>query len=490
MLFISPIFFLQGATDRNRYGYADDIALRATGKSAADNAAQLAQALQAILDWGAAEGITLDPGKSELINFARGRSAPSAAVQLPGFQVDPAKKGQTVRWLGVFFDRHLTFQSRIRRAAGKALAVANAIRGLGNTVRGLPPHLARQTVSACVYGSASYAAETWWRGNDVRGYKRAAKLLDKCFKTAARAVAPAYKTIPIPALLREAGLPPAKIHFEAIRMRAAARHSRLDSDHPLAQRIFTPSSAKSTSLRRLAALAPSATERADPILFPPWSYHNREQILEEAQSPFLPAGPTDTMVYTDGSLTEEGAGVGIAGYRGDTLVYTDSYPLPPKATATDIEISGIRAGITVATALPQLQAPRTVIISDNLEAVINMISPSPPLLTGQHHFAIARHWMQRHKGEVLIGWTKSHAGLAGNEKADQLAKEAAAQQQPNPAGYATHVYTTAATKRWTTKAMAEEWHKEAPASYKNLGIPPPHAKAPRSYNFPGDLWPG
>ena len=88
------------------------------------------------------------------------------------------------------------------------------------------------------------------------------------------------------------------------------------------------SSAKSTSLRRLAALAPPATERADPILFPPWSYHNREQILEEAQSPFLPAGPTDTMVYTDGSLTEEGAGVGIAGYRGDTLVYTDSYPLP------------------------------------------------------------------------------------------------------------------------------------------------------------------
>ena len=32
MLFINPIFFLQGATDRHRYGYADDIALRATGR--------------------------------------------------------------------------------------------------------------------------------------------------------------------------------------------------------------------------------------------------------------------------------------------------------------------------------------------------------------------------------------------------------------------------------------------------------------------------
>ena len=147
--------------------------------------------------------------------------------------------------------------------------MANAIQGLRNIVRGLPLYLARQTVSTYIYGSALYVVEIWWHSTDVWGYKRAAKLLDKCFKTAARAIAPAYKTIPIPALLREAGLPPAKIHFETIRRRAAARHSCLDSDHPLAQRIFTPSSAKSTSLTRLAALAPPATERADPILFPP-----------------------------------------------------------------------------------------------------------------------------------------------------------------------------------------------------------------------------
>ena len=80
ILFISPIYFLQGATERNQYRYADNIALRATGRSAAENAVQLAQALQAILDWGAAEGITLDPSKSELIYFAQGRSAPSAAI--------------------------------------------------------------------------------------------------------------------------------------------------------------------------------------------------------------------------------------------------------------------------------------------------------------------------------------------------------------------------------------------------------------------------
>jgi len=483
MLFISPIFFLPGVTNRNRYGYADDIALRATGRSAEDNTAQLAQALQAILDWGALEGITIDPGKSELIHFARGRSTPSAAIQLPGFSVNPTKKGGTLKWLGVHFDRQLTFQAHIRRTAGKALTVAKAIKALGNTVRGLPPHLARQSAYACVYGSASYAAETWWRGPEVRGYKGATKLLDRSFKTAARATAPAYKTFPIPALFREAGLPPARVHFEAIRRQAAARLFRLDDNHPLAQRIFPPTSSKSTSFTKMAALAPPATERADPILFPPWAYHNRERILEEAQSPFLPAGPSDAIIYTDGSLTEGGAGTGIAGYLGDILVYTASWPLPPKATATDIEVAGIRASITAASQ-PLLQAPRAVIVSDSLEAVVTMISPSPLLLSGQQHLATAQHWIQRHGGEVLFRWTKSHSGLTGNEKADQLAKEAAAQQQPGPAGYATLAHTREAARRWPTEATAEAWHREAPSAYKKLGIPPPPRRGPPELRLP------
>jgi exonuclease III len=277
MLHISPIFFLPGANVTNRYGYADDIALRVTGLSAEENTARLAQSMQDILDWGALEGITIDHDKSKLIHFARGRTVPTATIQLPDITISPVKKGKTMEWLGVLFDRKLTFQDHTKRAAGKALAVANAIRALGNTVRGLPPHLARQTVAACVYGSASYAAETWWRGIEVRGYKGRGRLLDKAFKIAARAVAPAYKTTPIPALLREAGLPPARIHFEAIRRRAAARLFRLDSNHPLAQRIFPPRSSKSTSLTKLSALAQPATERADPILFPPWGHHNREK---------------------------------------------------------------------------------------------------------------------------------------------------------------------------------------------------------------------
>ncbi len=75
MLFASPLYQLAGASRRNRYGYADDMALRATSLSAEDNARQLSAALKALLAWGTAEGITINPDKCELIHFYRGRES-------------------------------------------------------------------------------------------------------------------------------------------------------------------------------------------------------------------------------------------------------------------------------------------------------------------------------------------------------------------------------------------------------------------------------
>ncbi len=74
MLFVAPLYHLAGATSRNRYGYADDMALRVAGVSAESNCRQLTGALKALLEWGTAEGVTIDPDKCELIHFHRSRA--------------------------------------------------------------------------------------------------------------------------------------------------------------------------------------------------------------------------------------------------------------------------------------------------------------------------------------------------------------------------------------------------------------------------------
>jgi hypothetical protein len=47
------------------------------------------------------------------------------------------------------------------RFQGHYSSIARALQSLGNTVRGVPPQLLQQVVTACVLRRAYYASETW-----------------------------------------------------------------------------------------------------------------------------------------------------------------------------------------------------------------------------------------------------------------------------------------------------------------------------------------
>ena len=124
-----------------RFGYADDIALLTISKSLQDNCNSLQADAQEALQWGQAEGITFDPKKSELIHFTRQRADPlpaSSPTVTTGTHVIQEATGP-LRWLGVFFDKKLSFKPHVRTLAAKALTVSNALRSLGKTTREVPP---------------------------------------------------------------------------------------------------------------------------------------------------------------------------------------------------------------------------------------------------------------------------------------------------------------------------------------------------------------
>lgn len=76
--------------------------------------------------------------------------------------IQPVDKGKSLRWLGVYFDRKLSFKNHARILSAKAMQVANGLRSLGNTARGAPAHLLRQAVIACILPVQYYALEAWW----------------------------------------------------------------------------------------------------------------------------------------------------------------------------------------------------------------------------------------------------------------------------------------------------------------------------------------
>lgn len=163
MLYLAPLFKL--GSPSTRFGYADDIALLAISPSLKTNSQVLSATLQEAIDWGTAEGVTFEPAKSELLHFSRQRAdqnpTSTPSVSAGAITVSENTKRPYLRWLGVLFDKRLTFKWHVSQSAAKALVVANALRSLGNTVRGVAPYLLRQAAIACVLRRAYYGAETW-----------------------------------------------------------------------------------------------------------------------------------------------------------------------------------------------------------------------------------------------------------------------------------------------------------------------------------------
>ena len=120
MLYIAPLLWLGNPTQR--FGYTDDIALVAFSTNLQMNCDQLQSDLQEALTWGESEGITFDPLKSELLHFSR--SHKDANADLPGVttRTHSVTEGNgPLRWLGVYFDRKLSFKQHVQILSTKPL---------------------------------------------------------------------------------------------------------------------------------------------------------------------------------------------------------------------------------------------------------------------------------------------------------------------------------------------------------------------------------
>jgi hypothetical protein len=341
MLFIQPLFLL-GSRDRRRtrLGYADDVTLLATSSSLEENNNTLAKDFQEVTEWAQHQDLAFDVSKTELMHFSRHRASrnPPVLLNLQGTEVivEPVKIGGAIRYLGLWFDRKLSFKIHVATLAAKAKRTTMGIRALGNTVRGAPLRLLRQAVQSCVQTVLCYGAEAWWPGTCrmQKGRKVSNRVdglvhkLDTIQNEALRSALPVYQIFPIAALQREAAVLPLHIALDHRAVLAAARIKRLDNRHPLVQRVKRKRSSNTeTRLLRLAARA-GPTEPHDPLARSPWELridrddtrigYIQDLTANEAAVGFRKWVATisqrDIIVYSDGSQLAEGSRAAGAGW--------------------------------------------------------------------------------------------------------------------------------------------------------------------------------
>jgi ribonuclease HI len=462
---LSPVLYtlylaeLLSMDTERRFGYADDICLYRASHSMDDNVELLASDLRHIRAWGEANKVTFAPEKQEMIHLTRQRSsyAPSCVVdeQLTIHPILPGGEHSqpALRWLGVWFDRRLTFRRHVATRTAKAARVAYHIRSLARTTYGPPASSLRKATIACVYPSLLYGTECWYRGRTKPphtlkpgrpqevsayiGWHIAA--IDKTLAIAARGVLPAWRTTPTASLFRDAGLPSATVALEEAKLRFATHLRTTDADHPLTRRTLVPTVNRGvktgqpqrvkTKVQQIASLLPEIPRtilaaphystgcRTDPTLG-----IDKKTAAKAFKEWWAQLPPLDVAIFSDGSeqYTKEGVKrvtYGFAVYQNGKQLQTGRGSLNSTSHVFDAEAVGAWRGLQHTIRQLEFNTRRIWMCIDSTSVIWCLRGDAPP--TSQWAFLECHGAMETY--DVSIKWAPGHLGIEGNEAADRLA---------------------------------------------------------------------
>jgi ribonuclease HI len=510
LLYTEPIYRL--GNPWGRFGYADDTAILSIGDTVDETTAMASSSIAEMVRWGAANGVSFDPKKTEVTHFSRSKLRTAPAVRHGDVEKHPEL---ALRWLGIWLDSRLSFRVHVEKWAAKAKAVAYHLRGLTNTIHGPLPSAVRGAVRACVEPVLLHGSEAWYPGTNRPRWSQPNKdtpssnqhliqRMNKALNQSMRAIVPVWKTTPITILHRESGIPPVDQLLEARRLRFSARLKSLDDTHPLVRRAAPPRQPTYHDLikRKYQAQAESSfrtrLRRTDELLrqcarpkliqkrfqqeqMPPLQTASKEKTAEAFLRWVKSLDPLTLVVYSDGSLSEKGvASYGFTIHQNDLPIFDGSGRLGP-AEVFDAEATGALEGLKAALNLRESASQNIFICLDNLAAATCL--QGTPSDSSQHIFLEFQALVTSH-GAVQVRWVPGHTDIPGNEQADKLAK--AASSLPEPAGARpTLAYLRRIARQKPKDTFETWWSASAPEQYKRLNLKattgcPPELSLPRA----------
>ncbi|KAF6515688.1 hypothetical protein HZS61_004429 [Fusarium oxysporum f. sp. conglutinans] len=510
LLYTEPIYRL--GNPQGRFGYADDTAILSIGDTVDETTAMASSSIAEMVRWGAANGVSFDTKKTEVMHFFRSKLRTAPAVRHGDVEKHPES---ALRWLGIWLDSRLSFRLHVEKWAAKAKAVAYHLRGLTNTVHDPPPSAVRSAVRACVESVLLHGSQAWYQGRTRPRWTQPTKDLPSCnqhliqimtkaMNQAMRAVLPVWKTTPIAALHRESGVPPVDQLLDAGRLRFSARLKSLDEAHPLANRTRPPrkpayhdlikrryqtqtENGFRTRLRRTGELLASCTR---PKLvqrcfhqeqMPPLQMASKEKSADAFSRWVESLDPPTLMVYSDGSLSSEGAAsYGFTIHQNNVPIFDGSGRLG-SAEVFDVEATGALEGLRAALDVRESVTENIFICLDNL-AVATCLRGTPS--DSSQGVFLEFQALAASRGAIHVRWVPEHSDVPGNEQADKLAK--AASSLPEPEGARpTLAYLRRIARQKPKEAFEAWWSTSAPEHYKRLNLKattgsPPELSLPRA----------
>ncbi|XP_063832729.1 uncharacterized protein LOC135081874 [Ostrinia nubilalis] len=377
--------------------YADDVLLICTAKDLSQLERNTNTALEIITAWGESAKLTFGPTKTQMIGFTP--TARKACITHRGIRL---QFKTDIKLLGIIIDQRLTFTKHVDYTICKALKIYRSLCKFVRPTWGVHSQNISTIYQQVIQPIITYAAGIWGDAIKFKKVKRSLLSLQRGF---AVKIIRGFRTVSTIAAISLARLTPLdlKVHEVCVTERA-----KLSECSP-----YLPSNIKLQKPTPPAKLPHPAVRQG--IKF---SSAYTEQDIDRLC-------PSDgTKIFTDGSKLEDGkVGAAYVIVKPNQTLITYKLKLHNSCTVFQAELLAIERAVRWATESSNTE--RATVLSDShsaLQELANMHTTNSLAVMTHNHLRL-------HPGCVEFVWVKAHAGLEGNETADEAAKSAASSQR-------------------------------------------------------------
>ena len=447
LVFINDImqdlpFRVQGAM------YADDLVLWRSEHNILVARNRLQEALDILSRWTKTWMVKLNPTKTTYTVFSLSTSAQTVMLRI---NEQTLQQEPNPTYLGVTFDKRLTWKAHIEKAEKKAKARLSIMRKLAGSAWGADMQTLKRTYTGNVRPALEYGMAAWGTVANTH-FER----LKKVQNQATRVMTGAIKSTPVNIIESTTGVQPLEDRRDTKILTQAAKFRRMPS-HPMNDRIGKPTPTRLKRISFVRQAKQTLEQHGDlqnhvpkelpaSLAVPPWEIHtvpeinlgvpgvntkNSQTDLERrvlASTHIETSYPLDTWtrVFTDGSAEDAvkngGAGIYVqfskdeeekvhlptgffsTNYKAEAMALEEAAKLLRNDPRTNKNV------VFLTDALSVLQA-----LKNNRDKDLNSLSMTMEALRRTHN--------------VELQWVPAHCGLSGNETADLLAKQGARGEQ-------------------------------------------------------------